>query len=50
MADRKKCAHPSCSRPAAADSKFCSTECEAVAKTPDQTAAVHMPAARAQTT
>lgn len=35
MADNKRCAHPSCTCPAAADSKYCSTECAAMEKTPD---------------
>ena len=31
----KKCAHPSCSCPPASGSKYCSTECSAMEKTPD---------------
>lgn len=35
MANPKKCAHPSCSCMAASDSKYCSTQCAAMEKTPD---------------
>jgi hypothetical protein len=28
----KRCAHPSCTCPAAVDSKYCSTECAAMSK------------------
>ena len=49
MADSKKCAHPSCSCPAAADSKFCSVECEAVAKTPDVDCRCPHPGCRGKT-
>jgi len=31
----KKCAHPPCSCAASGDSKYCSTECQAMEKTPD---------------
>jgi hypothetical protein len=33
-ADNAKCAHPNCSCPTD-DGKYCSVECEAMAKTPD---------------
>ena len=33
--DSKRCAHPSCTCRAAADSKYCSTECAAMEETPD---------------
>ena len=35
MAANKKCAHPSCSCMTSDGSKYCSTECQAMQKTPD---------------
>jgi hypothetical protein len=35
MDPKKKCAHPSCSCDAQADSDYCSTYCEGQAETPD---------------
>ena len=34
-AKNTKCAHPSCSCMASEGNKYCSTECEAMQKTPD---------------